>query len=108
MKRSVGAKIIAVLIMTAWLPCQPALMAAPGSQAPAANPSDVGTVDGIIQALYQVISGPVGQKRDWDRFRSLFAPGARLIPALSRPGEKPVIRVLDVEGYIQRTDAIFE
>lgn len=100
--------ISSFLSLAACLQCLQASVAAPPLQAPVARDQDVRTVDGIIGALYQVISGPAGHKRDWDRFRSLFAPGARLIPALSRPGEKPVIRVLDVEGYIRRTDAIFE
>ena len=47
---------------------------------PAANPADVASVDSIIGAVYDVISGPAGKKRDWDRMRSLFLPGARLIP----------------------------
>ena len=45
-----------------------------------ANPADVASVDAIVKALYDVISGPAGQARDWNRFLSLFAPGARLIP----------------------------
>src|SRR5205823_6522022 len=48
--------------------------------APAANPADVNSIDSIIAAVYDVISGPAGKKRDWDRMRSLFVPGARLIP----------------------------
>jgi hypothetical protein len=48
--------------------------------APAANPADVASPDAIMAATYDVISGPAGQKRDWNRFRSLFYPGARLIP----------------------------
>src|SRR5450432_4263344 len=48
--------------------------------APAANPADVASPDAILAATYDVISGPAGQQRDWDRFRSLFYPGARLIP----------------------------
>src|SRR5688572_26940736 len=51
--------------------------AAPATQAPAADPKDVATMDAIVAALYDVISGPAGQKRNWDRFRSLFVPGAR-------------------------------
>ncbi len=47
---------------------------------PPAKAGDVESVDAIIKALYDVISGPAGQARDWDRFRSLFAPGARLVP----------------------------
>jgi hypothetical protein len=50
------------------------------SPPPPGKASDVGSLDAIIGALYDVISGPAGQKRDWDRFNSLFVPGARLIP----------------------------
>ncbi|MGH7585964.1 MAG: hypothetical protein ACREMH_06935 [Gemmatimonadales bacterium] len=46
---------------------------------PQARPEDVASVEAILAATYDVISGPAGT-RDWDRFRSLFAPGARLIP----------------------------
>jgi|SRR5207245_1916258 len=41
------------------------------------NPSDVASLDAIIAAAYDSISGPAGQKRDWDRERSLYYPGAR-------------------------------
>jgi hypothetical protein len=47
---------------------------------PKASPADVQSVDSILAALYDVISGPAGQHRDWNRFRSLFVPDARLIP----------------------------
>lgn len=38
---------------------------------PAANPQDVDSIDHIVKALYDVISGPAGP-RDWNRMRSLF------------------------------------
>jgi hypothetical protein len=47
---------------------------------PKATPADVSSVNSILAALYDVISGPAGQPRDWNRFRSLFVPDARLIP----------------------------
>jgi hypothetical protein len=53
--------------------------AAAATPAPPAKPADVATPDAILAAVYDVISGPPGP-RDWDRFNSLFAPGARLIP----------------------------
>ncbi len=71
------------------------------------DPNDVASIDAIITAAYDVISGPAGQKRDWDRERSLFLPGARLIPtsrsvdALSA-GDQVTPQVLDVESYIAR------
>jgi len=77
------------------------------SPAPAANPADVATMDSIVAALYDVISGPAGP-RNWDRFRSLFAPGARLIPTGRRPTGEFVSRSLTPEDYAQRNSALME
>ena len=74
---------------------------------PAAKPEDVASIDSIIAALYDVISGPAGKKRDWDRMRSLFITGARLIPTGPRPAGYGS-RVLSVDEYIQRSSAFFE
>jgi len=73
-----------------------------------ANSADVKSMDAVLAALYDVISGPAGKKRDWDRFRSLFVPGARLIPAV-KPQDGPVVaRVLDPEGYVTRSAPFLE
>jgi hypothetical protein len=69
--------------------------------------SDVATLDAILNALYETVSGPVGQPRDWDRFRSLFLPGGRLMPVVSMPGEKADVRLLSTEDFIQRVEPIF-
>jgi hypothetical protein len=74
-----------------------------GAAAPVANSRDVATVDAILHALYEVISGDAGIARDWDRFRSLFAPGARLIPVGPRQGGGFGNRVLTPEEYIERS-----
>lgn len=71
------------------------------ASAPAARAEDVRSVDAILGALYDVISGPAGKQRDWDRFRSLFAPGARLIPTGRRPDGSHAMRVLTPEDYIR-------
>ena len=75
--------------------------------APAASPADVSSIDAIIAAVYDVISGPATKKRDWDRMRSLFAPGARLIPTGPRPTGFGS-RVLTVDEYIERSSPFFE
>src|SRR5437667_8863880 len=75
---------------------------------PTARPDDVKSIDAIVAAVYDVISGPAGQKRDWDRMRSLFVPGARLIPSVASPSGGATARVLDVDGYIQRSAAVRE
>lgn len=75
---------------------------------PVANPADVASVDAIIAAVYDVISGPAGKKRDFDRMRSLFLPGARLIPTGPRPAGGYGSRVLTVDEYIERSSGFFE
>jgi len=72
-----------------------------------ANAADVESIDAIVTAAYDSISGPAGL-RDWNRVRSLFMPGARLIPTGSAPGamnanDKIAPQVLDIEGYIVRS-----
>ena len=73
-----------------------------------ANPTDVTSIDAIITAAYDSISGPAGQKRDWARERSLFYPGARLIPT-AKPEESNNLapEMLDVDGFIARVEPYF-
>jgi hypothetical protein len=69
--------------------------------------SDVSNLDGILHALYEVLSGPAGQPRDWERYRSLFMDGARLIVVAAVAGEKPRAHQLTLEDYIRRVETIF-
>jgi hypothetical protein len=72
--------------------------------------NDASSIDNLINAAYDVISGPAGQARDWERERALFFPGARLIPTATVPGRNDVALapvILDVEGYIDRVEPIF-
>jgi hypothetical protein len=73
---------------------------------PAADPADVESIDAILTAVYDVISGPAGL-RDWDRFRSLFIPEARLIQV--GPNQDGVFDsyVRDPEGFIEGADPYF-
>jgi hypothetical protein len=76
-----------------------------------ADPRDVESIDAIIAAAYDVISGAAGQKRDWNRERSLFYPGARIMPTASVPGRNDVDlepQMLDVEGYIKRSEPLLK
>jgi hypothetical protein len=74
-----------------------------------AKAEDVGSIEAIVSAVYDVISGPKGQPRDWGRMRSLFAPGARLIPCLPKGDDGRVaIRMMSLEDYISRSGPILE
>ena len=93
-----------------------ALPLAAGAQQPAGAPAkqvaadsaDVASPDAIIAALYDVISGPAGAARDWDRMRSLFLPGARLIPTGRSPQGEGRYRVMTVEDYIAGSGPVLE
>src|SRR3982074_2630613 len=77
---------------------------------PDANPADVASIDAIVTAAYDVISGPAGKRRDWARDRALFWPGARLIPTATVPGRNDVDLArlfLELDYYIERFEPIF-
>jgi hypothetical protein len=70
---------------------------AAAAAAPAASGklADVDSVDAIVKGLYEVISFRKGETPNWDRFRKLFHPGGRLIPA-----KKAGAQVLTPEDFI--------
>ncbi len=76
---------------------------------PKANPADVASVDAILASLYDVISGPAGQPRDWNRFRSLFVPDARLIPVRhAKTGNGADVAPYTPEQYQERATPALE
>ena len=124
MKRLVQIGLAAALTSTACMPAamaQQAVTAAPAAAAavaapalaatpaaiPAARPADVASIDAIVAALYQVISGPAGAPRDWDRMRSLFAPDARMGAIAMRPDGSTPLRTMSPEDYIARNTKAF-
>lgn len=64
------------------------------------NPKDVESVDAIIGSLYNVISGPAGEKRNWDRMRTLFIAEGKLIATGKRQDGTMNKRAMTVEDYI--------
>lgn len=71
----------------------------------APRPEDVATMDGIINAFYEVISGPAGQPRQWARDRTLYIPGIRfVIMSIGKDG-KPRVEVNTHQEYVDQNDA---
>jgi hypothetical protein len=92
---------------------QPAPAAAPAPAAPVpatpARPEDVKSLDSIVAALYAVISGDAGVERDWGRFRSLFYPGARMIPTgRNAKTGKVGARIASPDDYIAANESFLE
>lgn len=67
---------------------------------PAAAAKDVESIESILAALYEVISGDPGTPRDWNRFRSLFVPTARMMPLLPRGDGQVGVRMLAPNDYV--------
>ncbi len=76
------------------------------SPQPAPQPgSDAAAIESAVLAVYNVISGPAGQ-RDWDRFDGLFAPGARLISTRRKDGVVTA-NVMTPKEYATKAGAYF-
>ena len=76
-----AAGVIAGMIFVAASPAvaqpqQPSPFVVVTQGAIPANPADVASVDAIMAAIYDAISGAAGERRDWNRLRSLFTANA--------------------------------
>lgn len=86
-------------LLPAFTPLPPDLLAQQSAKLPPAAPSDVSSADAIIAATYDANSVMVDQKRGADRFRSLYAPNARMINSAYDP-VAPGLNDRTVDEYI--------
>lgn len=93
MARTVCPRLIVVSIVSLAVttPCS--------AQRSLPMPTDVASLDGIIAAYYEVVSGPVGEPCDVERDRSLHDPNARAIIAGVDADGRPQIRNLTLNEY---------
>ena len=64
------------------------------------DPGDTATTESIVRTAYAMLSGRALEPRDWDRWRSLHAPGARLIPIEEGGDGSRIARVMTPDEYI--------
>lgn len=69
----------------------------------AADPKDVSSIDGIVKAFYETISGPKDQPRQWARDRTLYMPGVRFISMSERDG-KISAGIMTHQQYVNTTN----
>jgi hypothetical protein len=77
------------------------------AKVPAAKPEDVKSIDSIMHAIYDTISGPVGD-RDWSRFRSLFFPQARFTDTKKSAQGEITISTWSVDEFVHDAGAVFQ
>lgn len=87
-------------------PAEPQAAQAATPATPEAKAEDVQSIDAIVKALYDVISGPAGA-RDWNRFHSLFMPDARMTVTGKRPDGTAFYRSFTTDGYQERAGGMF-
>ncbi len=95
--------LAAVLILAVAAPAAAQTPAVPPA-IPTAASADVATPEAIVAALYDVISGDAGVARDWDRFRALFHPTARLMPIGGAGAGPATLTLLTPDEYIARAE----
>lgn len=89
------------LVRKAWLAAKPTETV----KAYVANPADVASIEALLKATYEVISGPAGP-RDWNRFHSLFQPDARMGAVVTNQNGKTNFRSFTPHEY-QKNNAPF-
>jgi hypothetical protein len=77
------------------------------SQVPSPKAEDVKSMDGILRAIYDVISGPAGD-RDWSRFRSLFVPQARFTQTRKTADGGVMVNLLSVDDFVTVASDVFK
>jgi hypothetical protein len=110
--RRIPSLLATALVIAALIP---RLAASQGASAhehvmvPAIAPrsADVSTIDGVISAYYDVISGPPGQPRQWSRDRTLYWPGLRVFSASVKADGTPAVQVLTHQEYVDATNASY-
>lgn len=93
--------LLAIAVACAPLAAQQTAPPMPNRPASAVRPPDVASPEAIVTALYDVITGPAAQPRDWDRFRSLFLEGAQLAFLMAGPSGEKRLYNLPVEEFIR-------
>jgi hypothetical protein len=61
---------------------------------------DVQSIESIMSALTDVISGSADQERDWERFKYLFSEDAKLIPTQISDNEEVVYNYWSPQEYV--------
>jgi hypothetical protein len=83
-----------------------ALAAVAAGAETAPRPEDVATIDGMVKAYYEVVSGPAGQPRDWARDRTLYIKDVRFVRVDADAKGKPVPRIMSHAQFVEASKGL--
>jgi len=69
--------------------------------------ADVATIDGMMKAFYETVSGPKGQPRDWDRDRTLYTPDLRFVSIKERRTGRLTALIFDHQTFAESSEPGF-
>jgi hypothetical protein len=67
---------------------------------------DVATIDGVMHAFYEVISGPAGQARQWGRDRTLYIPDIRFVMMSEDKSGQPLAQIASHQQFVDAADPV--
>lgn len=82
------------------------LLVSPGAAESQAVRDDVATLDGIMNAYYEVVSGPAGVPRQWERDKSLHIPDAQVVIVRDDSTGVPIGRAITIGQYHEMSGAV--
>jgi hypothetical protein len=69
-----------------------------------ARPQDVASTKAIIDAMYESLSGPAGQPRDWNRMKSLCVTKNHSIRTGKLPDGRVACKIMNTDEYIRQME----
>ena len=66
---------------------------------------DVSSIDGMVKAYYEVVSGPAGRPRDWGRDATLYIPGVRFVVFNKDKNGKTTAQSMSHQEFVDASDA---
>ena len=70
----------------------------------APRPEDVATIDGMIKAYYEVVTGPAGQPRDWARDRTLYIKDLRFVIVDYDKAGQIAAKIVDHQQFVDSSN----
>ena len=70
------------------------------------RPEDVGSVDGLLHAFYEVTNVPPGGPADWARDRTLYVPWIRFVSLGSGENGRPAAKVWTHPEFVEATEPL--
>ncbi|HEY1908600.1 MAG TPA: hypothetical protein VGG91_21330, partial [Myxococcaceae bacterium] len=106
MSSTLRASAALLLLSACATPGTPAAGTAPKVETVAARPEDVGSVEGVLRAFYEVTNIAPGAPRQWARDRTLYVPWIRFVALGPGATGRPHVTVWTHEQFVAASDPL--